>query len=291
MEQDIPPLADQYGDQLQILIVNIQTEGGQQLYRSAVSHFRIPESRLGVPALIVGETVLVGSAEIPEMFPALIEDGLSQGGIPWPAIPGLREILEVQGIVESRPLTMGERFARDPLGNSLSVLVLVGMVVSLILAGYATLTGEVSLNQWPDWVIPTLLVIGLSVAGYLAFVEVTETEAVCGPIGDCNTVQSSPYAYLFGVIPIGLLGVIGYLFMAGLWLIQRIGAERWSRVGSVVLWGIALSGTLFSVYLTFLEPFVIGATCAWCLSSAIVMTIVLWATTPGASQAWRELRA
>jgi uncharacterized membrane protein len=34
-------------------------------------------------------------------------------------------------------------------------------------------------------------------------------------------------------------------------------------------------GTLFSIYLTFLEPFVIGATCAWCLTSAVLMTVLM----------------
>jgi len=42
--------------------------------------------------------------------------------------------------------------------------------------------------------------------------------------------------------------------------------------------GLAAGGTLFSIYLTFLEPFVIGATCAWCLTSAIIMTALLWLT-------------
>jgi uncharacterized membrane protein len=45
---------------------------------------------------------------------------------------------------------------------------------------------------------------------------------------------------------------------------------------------MTLFGTLFSIYLTFLEPFVIGATCAWCLSSAVIMTIQMWLSiTPG----------
>ena len=39
---------------------------------------------------------------------------------------------------------------------------------------------------------------------------------------------------------------------------------------------MAAFGVLFSVYLTFLEPFVIGATCAWCLTSAILMTALFW---------------
>ena len=38
---------------------------------------------------------------------------------------------------------------------------------------------------------------------------------------------------------------------------------------------MTFGGTLFSIYLTFLEPFVIGAVCAWCLTSAVVMTLLL----------------
>jgi uncharacterized membrane protein len=41
------------------------------------------------------------------------------------------------------------------------------------------------------------------------------------------------------------------------------------------LLAILFTGTGSSVYLTFLEPFVIGATCAWCLTSAVLMTASL----------------
>jgi uncharacterized membrane protein len=48
------------------------------------------------------------------------------------------------------------------------------------------------------------------------------------------------------------------------------------------LLAMTLFGTLFSVYLTFLEPFVIGATCAWCLTSAVLMAALLaLAAAPG----------
>jgi uncharacterized membrane protein len=32
---------------------------------------------------------------------------------------------------------------------------------------------------------------------------------------------------------------------------------------------------IFSIYLTYLEPFVIGAVCAWCLTSSVVMTLLM----------------
>ena len=53
------------------------------------------------------------------------------------------------------------------------------------------------------------------------------------------------------------------------------------------MWLATLLGTLFSIYLTFLEPFVIGATCAWCITSALVMTLIFWAAAGPARRAWR----
>ena len=51
---------------------------------------------------------------------------------------------------------------------------------------------------------------------------------------------------------------------------------------------MAFFGVLFSIYLTFLEPFVIGATCMWCISSAIFQTIIFLAATDPAKRAWQE---
>jgi uncharacterized membrane protein len=53
---------------------------------------------------------------------------------------------------------------------------------------------------------------------------------------------------------------------------------------------VALVGTLFSVYLTFLEPFVLGATCAWCLTSAVLQTLLLWLTADPARASLARLR-
>jgi uncharacterized membrane protein len=58
---------------------------------------------------------------------------------------------------------------------------------------------------------------------------------------------------------------------------------------------MALGGAIFSIYLTFLEPFVIGATCLWCLSSAVIMTailLILVAALPEPQTvAWRKAQA
>jgi uncharacterized membrane protein len=157
------------------------------------------------------------------------------------------------------------------------------MLVSLALRGYPP---RVRAREWPDWVVPLLVLVGAGVAAYLSFIEVTQAEAVCGPVGDCNTVNQSEYAFLFGVLPVGLLGLVGYGLILLLWMVRRASppaSRRWATLG---LWAGALVGTLFSAYLTFLEPFVIGATCAWCLTSAMIMTLLLWSTSPWAARVW-----
>jgi len=172
-----------------------------------------------------------------------------------------------------------ERFMQDRTGNSISTLLLVGMVFSVVLAGVMVLRPKHLLNPLPNWFVAVLWLIGMGVAIYMAYVEITRSDAICGPVGDCNTVQQSSYASLFGLIPIGLLGVMGYIAIGIVWLVSVFGDKKWRKVSSLTLWTLLLVGTTFSIYLTFLEPFVIGATCAWCLTSAVVMTLLFWNST------------
>ncbi len=42
------------------------------MYQAAVEHFQIPIEQRGVPLLVVGDVVLIGSFDIPQRFPGLI---------------------------------------------------------------------------------------------------------------------------------------------------------------------------------------------------------------------------
>ena len=115
-------------------------------------------------------------------------------------------------------------------------------------------------------------------------------QADCGPVGDCNTVQQSEYARLFGVFPIGVLGLIGYTAIFLAWLIARYASERLADLAILAMFAMTIFGTLFSIYLTFLEPFVIGATCAWCLTSAVLITFLMLVSTQPAKVAFLRLK-
>ncbi|MDX9954209.1 MAG: vitamin K epoxide reductase family protein, partial [Anaerolineae bacterium] len=280
IENVLTPLIQQYKGQLEVVGVNVAEEGGQQLYQAAIETFAIPPERQGVPTLIIGEDVLVGSVEIPEQLPGLVESYLGQDGVDWPAIPGFADALATSAPTpttqpnaataevtietpaptdiasENKPLPTAtaepaitgiiiekedwrDRFARDPFGNGLSILVLVGMLVSILFQGWRLLQPSTSLvsNHWRQ-AVPPLVILGLIVAGYLAYVETQQVTAVCGPVGDCNAVQQSDYALLFGFLPIAVLGLSGYIAIGAAWVVARWSRPPWANLAQLALAGM-----------------------------------------------------
>lgn len=326
ISETLMPMMGKYGDQLQIIGIDVSQQQGQFFFMSAMQMFKLDSA--GVPFLVIDDTYLIGSVDIPEKFPGMVESYLAQGGVDWPDIPELREAIALSAetgtataaaasppeavdgtavvpspseALQSTPVPAAaasanptpttapgiigiptdrsdwrETFARDVAGNTLSVIVLAGMLGSMIWAGilFKNSKGTSIKDGWA-WTIPLLCLIGFGVAGYLAYIETTNTTAVCGPVGDCNTVQQSDYAQLFGVLPIGVLGLFGYVAIFASWLVARYANDRLAKPATIALFVMAAGGTLFSIYLTFLEPFVIGATCAWCLTSAVLMTALM----------------
>ncbi len=290
---------------LDILLVDASVEIGAIMFGEDSERLGI--DRPGVPRLDIEDIYLVGSEQIPAELPGIIEEGLANGGIPWPDVPGLEAALEtipgssdgeqpitdepVNDPADALPIaadeTVGDRIARDPLGNGLAILVLAGLLASLVLVPVMVHRG--SLHGGPPWVIPVLAVVGLGVSLYLASVETSGAEAVCGPVGDCNAVQQSEYASIFG-IPIGVLGAIAYIGLIIGWIVTRVSKGRTADIAALLIAVTAFGGTMFSIYLTFLEPFVIGATCMWCLTSALAIVGLLWFTAAPGWAAFERLR-
>jgi uncharacterized membrane protein/glutaredoxin len=290
LTQALPPLLDRFGKQLRIARLDVTRPAGRALYVSAVKRYAIPEKRRGVPTLVVGETVLVGEDQIPRELPGLIVRALAAGGTAWPDIPGLAAALPpeitAQDLAADRQVGWRERFARDPVANGLAIAVL-GLMALVAAAAARRMPAAWRDGGRAHWPVPVLALAGLAISGYLAYVETSGAAAVCGPVGNCNAVQQSDYARLLGV-PIAVLGVYVYVAVLAAWAIslrRRSALGPWAHRLLVVL---AAAGVAFSAYLTFLEPFVIGATCLWCLASALIMTALLWISTRVAPVTARE---
>ncbi len=286
IEELLAPMVKDHGDQLQIMVVDTSQSAGLLLYNATVQRYQIQQQ--GVPTLVVSDVVLIGSGEIREQFPSLVEEGLASGGIGWPDIPGLDQTpSEVQMIIDSEGLQpiRAEGTSAGLIGRILTGGMLGGMIAALgygasrVKAAWQHLSklfrsGRKALPYAGTWAIPILALVGLGIAAYLAYVEIAQVEAICGPMGGCNLVQSSPYVRILG-IPIAVLGVLYYLAIGALWAGQKSPSRRWANLSVLGLLGLTFIGVLFSIYLTCLEIFVVQAICTWCLGSAVAATILM----------------
>jgi uncharacterized membrane protein len=189
--------------------------------------------------------------------------------------------------------------ARDTAGTVLAVIVLVTLCVA---AGYTLVVflrprpaepddddGPLQPPVWQIGIVPLLALAGVGVAGYLSYGELTNTAVACVAGGGCDTVQQSAYSHLFGVIPMGFFGMAGYVLILAAWGVSRYRAARLAEWGVLAGLVMALFGTLFSIYLTSIELFVLRATCIWCLGSAELMTALLCLAAGPGRQAFAEL--
>ncbi len=130
-----------------------------------------------------------------------------------------------------------------------------------------------TVNRLLQWGVLTVAFVGMGVSAYLSFVHFTGLPVYCEGSGGCHTVQSSEYADLVGV-PVALLGFILYssIFLAGAAMIRGVGLV--AEFAPFAVFGLALSGVLFSGYLTWLELYRIYAICQWCVASACLLAVI-----------------
>lgn len=118
-----------------------------------------------------------------------------------------------------------------------------------------------------------LAAIGLLDSIYLTYVKIANRYALCGPIGDCESVNSSQYSEISGV-PIALFGAGAYLIIILLLGLESRGGG-WFEYGPMLVFGISLAGVLYSAYLTYIEIAVLRAICPYCVVSAVVLVLLL----------------
>ena len=128
-------------------------------------------------------------------------------------------------------------------------------------------------------VIAILALLGLLASLYMLAYSMGLTGPVICGIGDCEAVQSSPYARI-GPIPVAGLGVLGYLALLIVSLLGLQPTSQGSRLVPLALLAGGIVGVGFSAYLTYLEAYVIHAWCQWCVISAIIMVLVFLASLP-----------
>jgi len=75
-------------------------------------------------------------------------------------------------------------------------------------------------------------------------------------------------------VPVALLGLGAFLAILALLVFQtRLAVLQ--DYAPLAIFGLALTGTLYSAYLTYVELFVIHAICPYCVTSAVLITALL----------------
>ena len=117
-----------------------------------------------------------------------------------------------------------------------------------------------------------LTIIGLLVSIYMTIYKITSNDSMCVGSGDCKTVNASRYAEVYG-IPVAVLGVAGYSAILAVLLLERK-PGFFQQNGTLLFFGLSLTGFLFTLYLIFVETVLIKAYCPFCITSQTVMTII-----------------
>lgn len=121
--------------------------------------------------------------------------------------------------------------------------------------------------------IALLALVGFFIALYLWLHALGVGGALKCGTGSCETVQTSPWAVFLG-LPVAFYGVVGYVAVLVVAVAALRPAALPQRGWNTLLAALASVGFLFTMYLTYLELFVIHAICRWCVGSAVIITLI-----------------
>ena len=128
------------------------------------------------------------------------------------------------------------------------------------------------MDKWLYRISVSLVVVGLLVSIYMTIYKITSNNAMCLGNGDCSTVNASRYAEVYG-IPVATIGIAGYFaILMAHWYERR--DKFFEQYSPMLIFGLALTGFLFTVYLIYVEFALLHALCPFCLTSQVAMTVI-----------------
>ncbi|MCL4864832.1 MAG: vitamin K epoxide reductase family protein [Gemmatimonadales bacterium] len=121
--------------------------------------------------------------------------------------------------------------------------------------------------------IALLSLAGLFISLYLWLYKIGVIGTMMCGTGGCETVQTSPESVFLGV-EVALIGVLGYAVLLLVALVGTTPARADARGPALALARLSGGAVAFTAYLKYLEFFVIGAVCRWCVASAVIILLV-----------------
>ena len=125
-------------------------------------------------------------------------------------------------------------------------------------------------NGW-YYLLLTFGILGLIDAGYLTYKSFAGGLAPCSLTGGCEDVLHSQFSSFLDV-PLAVFGVIFYLAVL---VLTYAGISRGRARAFTALFWISISAVAISLFLSFVQIFVIKAICAYCMLSTILSIFIL----------------
>ena len=128
------------------------------------------------------------------------------------------------------------------------------------------------MDKWLYRVSVALVVVGLLVSIYMTIYKVTSNDSMCLGSGDCSAVNASKYSEVNN-IPVAVFGMVGYAAILAVHFFEN--RNRFFKQNStLMIFGMALTGFIFTVWLIYVEIALIKALCPFCVTSQVAMTII-----------------
>jgi uncharacterized membrane protein len=123
-------------------------------------------------------------------------------------------------------------------------------------------------------IVAALALAGIFISLYLTLYKIGVIGELSCTIGSCETVNTSKWSRFLG-LPVAAWGLLFYLDVFAVALVGTMRRFELEPAISFLLVGEAAVGVLFSAWLTYLELGVIHAICIWCVTSAVIVTLIL----------------
>ena len=117
-----------------------------------------------------------------------------------------------------------------------------------------------------------LVIVGLAVSVYMTIYKYTGNDGMCLGSGDCSTVNASRFSEVNG-IPVAVFGIAGYAAIL-IVLFYENKNEFFRKNGTLMVFGMSLTGFVFTLWLVYVELELLKAICPFCVTSQVAMTII-----------------
>jgi uncharacterized membrane protein len=128
------------------------------------------------------------------------------------------------------------------------------------------------MDKWLYRASIALVIIGLAVSIYMTIYKISGNDGMCLGSGDCSTVNASRFSEVNG-IPVAVFGIIGYVAILFVHIFETRN-EFFRKNGTLLIFGMGLTGFLFTLWLVYVELALLNAICPFCVTSQVAMTII-----------------